>query len=73
MKEILTAKEVAAILKLNKITVYKYANEGSIPGVRIGNRWRFDRARIEELMAGPRLASSAVIPISLHRAGIKAA
>ena len=73
MKEILTAKEVAAILKLNKITVYKYANEGMIPGVRIGNRWRFDRAQIEELMDGSRPASSRVIPIGLHRAGVKAA
>ena len=70
MKEILTAREVAAILKLNKITVYKYANEGKIPGVRIGNRWRFDRAQIEELMSGAR---SQVIPISLYRTGAKAA
>jgi excisionase family DNA binding protein len=70
MKEILTARDVAAILKLNKITVYKYANEGKIPGVRIGNRWRFDRAQIEELMSGAR---SQVIPISLYRTGAKAA
>jgi excisionase family DNA binding protein len=70
VKEILTAKEVAAILKLNKITVYKYANEGKIPGVRIGNRWRFDRSQIEDLMAGSR---SQVIPIGLHRVAAKVA
>lgn len=54
MKEVLTAKEVAKLLKLNKITVYRYANEGKIPGVLIGNRWRFDRAQIESLLDGSR-------------------
>jgi len=68
MKEVLTAREVAAILKLNKITVYKYANEGKIPGVRIGNRWRFDRAQIEDLMAGSR---SQVISLAGHRTALK--
>jgi excisionase family DNA binding protein len=54
MKEVLTAKDVAKLLRLNKITVYKYANEGKIPGVLIGNRWRFDRAQIEGLLDDPR-------------------
>ena len=50
MGEIMTAEEVARYLKLNKITVYKYAQQGRIPGIKIGNRWRFDREKIEELV-----------------------
>ena len=46
----MTAEEVARYLKLNKITVYKYAQQGRIPGIKIGNRWRFDREKIEELV-----------------------
>ena len=46
----MTAEEVARYLKLNKITVYKYAQQGRIPGIKIGNRWRFDREKIEELI-----------------------
>ena len=68
MKEVLTAKEVAGILKLNKITVYKYANEGTLPGVRIGNRWRFDRAQIEDMMAPARRQ---VFSLAEHRASLK--
>ncbi len=50
MGKIMTAEEVARYLKLNKITVYKYAQQGRIPGIKIGNRWRFDREKIEELI-----------------------
>jgi len=50
MGKIMTAEEVARYLKLNKITVYKYAQQGRIPGIKIGNRWRFDREKIEELV-----------------------
>jgi len=57
MREIMTAEEVAQYLKLNKITVYKYANEGKIPGIKIGNRWRFNREKIEELVKKARLGS----------------
>jgi excisionase family DNA binding protein len=33
MKKMLTVKEVAELVKLNKATVYKLAKEGKIPAV----------------------------------------
>ena len=50
MRQILTAKELAVYLKLTEVTIYKYANEGKIPGLKIGNRWRFDKDQIDELL-----------------------
>jgi len=47
---ILTADEVAEYLKLSKITVYKLAKQGSIPGFRVGGSWRFNRSFIEKMM-----------------------
>jgi len=41
------AYEVAALLRLNPVTIRLKAAAGEIPGRQIGNRWRFSRARIE--------------------------
>jgi excisionase family DNA binding protein len=48
---ILTADEVAEYLKLSKITVYKLAKDGSIPGFRVGGSWRFSKSNIEKMMS----------------------
>jgi len=48
--KILTTKELAAYLKLTEVTIYKYANEGKIPGFKIGSRWRFDKDKIDDLL-----------------------
>ena len=50
MGKLLTAKELAKYLKLTEVTIYKYVNEGNIPGFKIGSRWRFDKDQIDELM-----------------------
>ena len=48
---ILTADEVAGYLKLSKITIYKLAKDGALPGFRVGGSWRFSKANIEKLMS----------------------
>ena len=50
MGKILTTKELAEYLKLTEVTTYKYANEGKIPGFKIGSRWRFDKEKIDDLL-----------------------
>ena len=46
--EILTLNEMAQYLKLSRSTAYKLAQEGKIPGTKVGRHWRFHR---EELAA----------------------
>jgi excisionase family DNA binding protein len=53
MDEILTATEAAELLKVHKRTVYRLAEEGVIPGTRIGHRWRFSKKNILALVAKP--------------------
>lgn len=43
---ILTAREVAAYLRLTETTVCKLASSGDLPGFKIGKSWRFDRGEI---------------------------
>ena len=52
MSEIMTPKEVANYLKMSVLTVYKHAKQGTIPGFRIGNSWRFDKRRIDAALLG---------------------
>ena len=50
---ILTTKELADYLKLNEKTIIKMAQAGNIPGVKIGNQWRFHLSSINDyLMTG---------------------
>ena len=52
MSEIMTPKEVASYLKMSVLTVYKHAKQGTIPGFRIGNSWRFDKNKIDAALLG---------------------
>ena len=46
--EMMTVEQVAKYLKLKPQTVYKWAQEGQIPGAKIGKEWRFRRRIIDE-------------------------
>lgn len=45
--EIMTVQELARYLRLAEATVYKLAQAGEIPGVRVGRTWRFKRELID--------------------------
>jgi excisionase family DNA binding protein len=49
--QVLTATEVAELLKMPVSTVYELARRGEIPASRLGKTWRFLRPRLEELLA----------------------
>src|SRR6516225_5787317 len=44
---LLTLKELAAFLSVNERTLLKLVSEGEVPGVKIGNQWRFRKAMID--------------------------
>ena len=46
--DIMTLEEVAKYLKLQPQTVYKWAQEGQIPGAKLGKEWRFRRSILDE-------------------------
>ena len=46
--DVMTAAEVAELVRIPVSTVYELARRGQIPGHRIGRTWRFVRREIEE-------------------------
>lgn len=46
--DVMTVQEVAEYLRLNQMTVYKLAQNGKIPAVKVGRVWRFRRDLIDE-------------------------
>lgn len=46
--DILTVKEVAEYLRMNPRTVYKLAQAGKLPGVKIASQWRFKKGLVDE-------------------------
>lgn len=67
----MTLRHVAAYLSLNERTVLKLVTEGVLPGVKIGNQWRFRKAMLDtwldDQMLGvtprhPEVSAGAVVP-----------
>jgi excisionase family DNA binding protein len=46
--EIMNVQEVAEYLRLAEATIYKLAQAGEIPAVKVGRTWRFKRVLIDE-------------------------
>jgi len=46
MDELLTVKQVAELLKLHKIAIYKLCYRRQIPYITIGRTKRFDKSKI---------------------------
>ncbi len=45
--KLMTVRQVAAYLNVNERTILKLVGEGALPGVRIGNLWRFRKAMLD--------------------------
>lgn len=47
---VMTVAQVAAYLQLNRLTVYRYVREGSIPAARIGKVYRIFREDVDRFL-----------------------
>ena len=45
--QLMTIKQVATYLNVNERTVLKLVQDAAIPGVKVGNQWRFRKAMID--------------------------
>ncbi|MBW2045673.1 MAG: PTS sugar transporter subunit IIA [Deltaproteobacteria bacterium] len=48
--KVFTTQELAEYLKLNEKTIIKMAQSGHLPGVKIGNQWRFHLKAIDNFL-----------------------
>ncbi len=67
MAELLTTKQLQEILKVDRTTIYRMAEAGRIPAIKVGNQWRFPRHQIEAWLwqQNPQAAMAAPAPADL--------
>jgi excisionase family DNA binding protein len=46
--EVMSIEELAEYLKISVSTLYKLAQEGGLPGKKVGRRWRFLKGAIDD-------------------------
>ena len=52
---VLTVKEAVTYLRLSEMTILRLANQGVIPGAKIGRQWRFDKDIVLGLVKNPEI------------------
>jgi excisionase family DNA binding protein len=66
-QSLLTAQQVQAMFGVDRSTVYRMAEDGRLPALKIGRQWRFRPEQIERLLvANPGTATLNDAPTSLH-------
>ncbi len=62
MADLLTTKQLQEILQVDRTTIYRMADSGRLPGIKVGNQWRFPRQQIEVWLQ----SQSATMPIQVE-------
>ncbi len=47
MTELLTTRQVQALLHVDRTTIYRMVESGELPALRVGKQWRFARKQVE--------------------------
>ena len=63
----LTAGDVTQLLRIDKSTVYRMAEDGRLPGFKVGRQWRFKPEDVEAAL-GVALEPTAPGPLDMERA-----
>jgi excisionase family DNA binding protein len=50
MQELLTTRQVQAILKVDRTTIYRMLREGRLHGIKVGQQWRFRESDVTKLL-----------------------
>lgn len=61
MNNMLTAKDVQQLLQVDRSTVYRMAEDGRLPAVKVGKQWRFPASQLQEWL-GSQVDVSAPAP-----------
>jgi len=47
-QEFLTVKEVASMLRISKISIWRWLKSGKLPGFKLGKEWRIPRKDLDK-------------------------
>jgi excisionase family DNA binding protein len=60
-RALLTALEVQQLLHIDRSTVYRMAEDGRLPAIRVGRSWRFPADRIEAMLGTGAVAGAGAV------------
>jgi len=58
MPKYLTARDVQELIRVDRSTIYRMAESGRLPAIKVGRQWRFPADAIDELLGGTNRRSS---------------
>ena len=64
MNKMLTPIEAGLYLNLHARTVSRLAKQGLIPAFKVGRRWRFKKAALNEWLGGERLGDENAVKLA---------
>ena len=47
LPDVMTIEQLCSYLQLSRSTLYKLAQEGKVPGQKVGKHWRFRKAAVD--------------------------
>ena len=59
---LLTTKQVQEIFRVDRSTIYRMAEDGRLPAVKVGRQWRFPSEHLEALLGGSNGEESPAVP-----------
>jgi excisionase family DNA binding protein len=54
MADLLTAKQLQDLLRIDRTTIYRMLSDGRLKGIKVGNQWRFPKDAVDALLSGVR-------------------
>ncbi|MBU0492633.1 MAG: response regulator [Chloroflexi bacterium] len=66
MDDLVTVQEVAHYLKMSPQTIYRFAQQGRIPALKVGSRWRFRLTDIEGWLQQQKDEPTSILVVDSH-------
>ncbi len=61
MEKLYTTKQLEALLKVDRITIYRMLNDNRLNGVKVGGQWRFTQSEIDRLLGEEQAAEDVAV------------
>ena len=62
MTEMLTAKDMQALLHVDRSTIYRMVEAGRLPALKVGKQWRFPKAQVDTWLEEQSATDSPTMP-----------
>ncbi|OQA43441.1 MAG: Helix-turn-helix domain protein [Chloroflexi bacterium ADurb.Bin325] len=72
MTELLTTRQVQALLHVDRTTIYRMVESGELPALRVGKQWRFARGQVEAWLQARQAPGPQAAPPAPDAAAVQA-